>query len=40
MDDKSTKRIARQAFLTSLNDSDHKGTYDYILQQIGIMIHS
>ena len=40
MDDKSTKRIARQAFLNSLNDSPYGETYDYILQQIGIMIHS
>lgn len=40
MDDKSTKRIARQAFLNKLTESPYGGTYDYILQQIGIMIHS
>ena len=39
-DDKTSKRMARQAFLNKLTDSPCKGTYDGILRKIGIMIHS
>jgi hypothetical protein len=39
-DDKTSKRLARQAFLNKLTDSPYRGTYDGILRKIGAMIHS